>query len=70
MITRRPGHPARQPYKVTVSLFPAEWDALRMEAQARAITGGELVAAILSEWIYAEQPVEDVPIPDVVSEDA
>lgn len=52
---RKPGHPTRIPYKVTVALFPGEWDEIRMEAQARGITGGELVSAILSKWVHDEE---------------
>jgi hypothetical protein len=64
----RPGHPARIAYKVTMSLFPQEWDELKMEAQTRGITGGELVAAVISKWLRdSEAPApEDQDEPDQV----
>lgn len=46
-----PGRKARLAYKVTVELFPHEWDKLRMEAQTRGITGGELIASIVSWYV-------------------
>lgn len=65
----RPGHPARVAYKFQCSLFPAEWDELRMEAQARGITGAELIGAILSQYVHAMGPHDRVPPPDDPPED-
>lgn len=47
----RPGRKARVPFKVVVALFAHEWDELKMEANARGITGGELIGSILSRYI-------------------
>lgn len=51
-----PGRKPRVAYKVVVELFPHEWDELRMEAGTRGITGGELIGALLSQYIASSTP--------------
>lgn len=60
-----PARPKRVTYKAYVALFPGEWGKLRLIATDRRITGGELIASILSRYLaeYSE-PLPEDPGPD------
>lgn len=66
---REPRRGPRIEYRCRVKLFRHEWEELRMEAQSRGITGGELIGAVLSRYIVAmgdqlEPPEGDEPTQD------
>lgn len=65
-----PGRKARVPYKVVITLFPHEWDELRMEAQSRGIKGDELLSSVVSRYIAQASPPDDAPPPDEPPSDA
>lgn len=71
MVTKRdPRRGPRVPYKVTVALFQFEWDEIAMEAKARNVSGGELIAALLSQYVKGRPRTEEPPIPAAAPEDA
>lgn len=64
------GHPKRLAYKTVLSLFPQEWDELKMEAQTRGITGAELIAAVLSKYVASSRRVYEPDDGDADPRDA
>lgn len=59
----KPRPRSRTTYKAEIQLFPEQWETLRAHVVHRGITGGELIAAILSEWIAAHgYPVSEAPL--------
>lgn len=47
---KTPERTGRIPYKTYLSLFPFEWEKLRVEAEKRHITGREVIEAALSAY--------------------
>lgn len=70
MTTRQSPRAARKAYKVTVSLFQWQWDELQMWSILRGITGGEVVSAILCNWLQQNKPPAEEAPPEESPEDA
>lgn len=58
--------PKRVQYKTYLALFPSEWSQLRGEAEARGISGAEVIASIISRYLVENR----APLPEDPGEES